>query len=378
MNPKETYNICDSLPEVVQKNKTNVVDLYDIIGNFTGTFVMGKYYNKRDIVVYNGSQYYCIAEGFTASKTPDVDDKNWVLYLLKGEKGDIGATGETGPQGPKGDTGPQGPKGETGETGPQGPKGDTGPQGPKGDTGPVGPQGPKGDPGTTDVDTLYNSLTGSNGVEVTKNTTGDKVEVKLDDNIKLGSTQIPIEGRTASLEIVTFPTGDRPYYITLDKDGIQYRYGNNSLTRINNLKIESVDKSSGSEIVKTYLNEGNVKTIFGQSIYGIGKITLYRHNIHIAGETTDDEVWCNMIIISSNNMVVDSLTNLYTLCNGMGELLPISGLCRLSSVEGKGVAILCRATESGGIYWIGSDNASRLYTWSSMPTLTITDTLTTI
>ena len=58
MNPKETYNIYDSLPEVVQKNKTNVVDLYDIIGNFTGNFVDGKYYNHRDIVVYNGSQYY--------------------------------------------------------------------------------------------------------------------------------------------------------------------------------------------------------------------------------------------------------------------------------------------------------------------------------
>lgn len=124
--------------------------------------------------------------------------------------------------------------------------------------------------------------------------------------------------------------------------------------------------------------DGNVKTLFGQSIYGGGSIDLYRHNIHIAGETTDNEVWCNMIIISSNNMVVDSLTDLYTLCNGMGDLLPISGLCKLSSVEGKGVAILCRATASGGIYWIGSDNASRLYTWSSMPTLTITDTVTTV
>lgn len=111
---------------------------------------------------------------------------------------------------------------------------------------------------------------------------------------------------------------------------------------------------------------------------GSGNIDLYRHNIHIAGETTDDEVWCNMIIISSNNMVVDSLTDLYNLCDGMGDLLPISGLCKLSSVEGKGVAILCRATASGGIYWIGSDNASRLYTWSSMPTLTITDTVTTV
>lgn len=138
MNPKETYNICDSLPEVVQKNKTNVIDLYDIIGNFTGTFVMGKYYNKRDIVVYNGSQYYCIAEGFTTSKTPDVDDKNWILYILKGEKGDIGATGPIGPKGDKGDTGATGAKGETGSQGIQGPVGATGA------TGPIGPQGIQG------------------------------------------------------------------------------------------------------------------------------------------------------------------------------------------------------------------------------------------
>ena len=92
MNPKETYNICDSLPEVVQKNKTNVVDLYDIIGNFTGTFMMGKYYNKRDIIVYNGSQYYCIAEGFTATKSPDTDPDNWILYLAKGETGEKGTS----------------------------------------------------------------------------------------------------------------------------------------------------------------------------------------------------------------------------------------------------------------------------------------------
>ena len=67
------------------------------------------------------------------------------LGMVKGPKGDTGATG---PQGPKGDTGPAGPKGDTGDTGPQGlqgEKGDTGPAGPKGDTGPAGLQGPKGD-----------------------------------------------------------------------------------------------------------------------------------------------------------------------------------------------------------------------------------------
>lgn len=324
MNPKETYNICDSLPEVVQKNKTNVLDLYDIIGNFTGTFVMGKYYNNRDIVVYNGSQYYCIAEGFTASKTPDVDDKNWVLYLLKGEKGDIGATGAKGDTGTsivavenKGTTQGEGftithceavlSNGEKETFDVQAKDGAVGPQGP---VGPVGPQGPKGEKGsaTLDVDSLNGLLSGGNGITTDLDSTGKKVEVKLDDNIKLGSTQIPIEGRITSLEIVTFPTGDRPYFITLDKDGIQYRYGNNSLTRINNLKIESVDMSSGGEIVKTYLNEGNVKTIFDQSIYGSGDITLYRHTVKASvtgGTITFSE-------ISSNGLVIDSLDKLKT------------------------------------------------------------------
>lgn len=374
MNPKETYNICDSLPEVVQKNKTNVIDLYDIIGNFTGTFVIGKYYNNRDIVVYNGSQYYCIAEGFTASKTPDVDDKNWVLYLLKGEKGDIGATGATGPQGPKG---------ETGETGPQGPVGPQGPQGPKGDTGPA----------TLDVDSLNGLLSGGNGIETAKNTAGDKVEVKLaiPETRPISLTNNNVPRPAISIEVAN---GGPPAYGGIQISNVSdsnntVQLGPRQVLVKSNESSLSFDGNGitslhhGNEVGHGLISggpNGNVKTLFGnqQSIYGSGNIDLYRHNIHIGGETTDNEVWCNMIIISSNNMVVDSLTTLYTLCNGMGDLLPISGVCRLSSVKGKGVALLCRATASGGIYWLGSDNATRIYTWDSMPTFTITDTVTTL
>ena len=76
------------------------------------------------------------------------------LGMVKGPKGDTGATGPQGPKGDKGDTGLQGPAGPKGDTGPAGPKGDTGDTGPqglqglkgdKGDTGPAGLQGPKGD-----------------------------------------------------------------------------------------------------------------------------------------------------------------------------------------------------------------------------------------
>ncbi len=61
--------------------------------------------------------------------------------LLKGEKGDTGATG---PQGPKGDTGAVGPQGPQGLQGVKGNTGATGPQGPKGDKGDTGAQGHSG------------------------------------------------------------------------------------------------------------------------------------------------------------------------------------------------------------------------------------------
>lgn len=233
-------------------------------------------------------------------------------------------------------------------------------------TAPQGPKGDKGDSATIDADTLNGLLSGSNGIAIAKNAAGDKVDIKLSNSgFTIGDTAGTVNDQTITIN----PHGeDQGAYISVN-------YHGSVGTKITPFDITFTDMDGS---VSQGLTSRNVKTIFGQSIYGIGKITLYRHNIHIAGETTDNEVWCNMIIISSNNMVVDSLTDLYTLCNGMGDLLPISGLCKLSSVEGKGVAILCRATASGGIYWIGSDNASRLYTWSSMPTLTITDTVTTV
>ena len=63
-----------------------------------------------------------------------------VIYVMDGEKGDVGPTGLQGAKGDKGDTGAQGPKGDVG---PQGP------QGPQGEPGPTGPQGPAGQDGTS-------------------------------------------------------------------------------------------------------------------------------------------------------------------------------------------------------------------------------------
>lgn len=69
--------------------------------------------------------------------------------VLRGPRGETGATGPRGPIGPQGATGPAGPQGPVGATGAIGPQGPIGLTGATGATGPVGPQGPVGATGAT-------------------------------------------------------------------------------------------------------------------------------------------------------------------------------------------------------------------------------------
>lgn len=322
MNPKETYNICDSLPEVVQKNKTNVLDLYDIIGNFTGTFVIGKYYNNRDIVVYNGSQYYCIAEGFTASKTPDVDDKNWVLYLLKGE------TGETGPQGP------QGPKGETGSA-------------------------------TLDVDSLNGLLSGGNGIETAKNTAGDKVEVKLSNNgFTIGDTTGTLSDQTITIN----PQSGEGAYISVNYHGLVG-------TKITPYDIRITDPGGDVSYV---LTSSNVKTILGKSIYGSGNIDVYRHSIVLYKNRDGRPEYCSFNFYSSSNLKVASLTDLITLCGGKGRITA-NGWCGTTHIIQ--IEIGTTITDSY-IYYIPNEISPQMqpvtYSINDLSFNTFDDTVTTV
>lgn len=135
--------------------------------------------------------------------------------------------------------------------------------------------------GTIDVDTLNALLSGGNGIAIAKNTAGDKVEVRLSNNITLGP-QIPMQGKTGSLNIKTFG-GSKPVIITLNDNGISTLFGTpdgNPDTSINIVEdgIKYVDSSGASEVTYNYLREGNVKTVNGQSIYGSGDIQSYPIN----------------------------------------------------------------------------------------------------
>lgn len=135
-----------------------------------------------------------------------------------------------------------------------------------------------GDSGTIDADTLNALLSGGKGIEIAKNTAGDKVQVKLSNNITLGAVT-PLQGITGSLNIKTF-SGSKPVIITLNDNGISTLFGTpdgNSDTSINIVEdgIKYVDSSGTSDVTYNYLREGNVKTVNGQSIYGSGDIKSY-------------------------------------------------------------------------------------------------------
>lgn len=132
---------------------------------------------------------------------------------------------------------------------------------------------------TIDADTLNGLLSGGRGIEVVKNATGDKVNVRLSNNITLGPP-VPVQGKTSSLTIITFG-GSKPVVMTLNDDGISTTFVTpNTLETISAINIvedgiKYVDGSGTSEVTYNYLREGNVKTVNGQSIYGSGDIKSY-------------------------------------------------------------------------------------------------------
>ena len=72
------------------------------------------------------------------------------------------------------------------------------------------------------------------------------------------------------------------------------------------------------------LTDKSVKTLFGKSIFGSGKIDLYRHNICFTSTNQDKMVKIRFIVPSSNNINVNSLANLKILI-GNTFTYPVNG-----------------------------------------------------
>lgn len=120
---------------------------------------------------------------------------------------------------------------------------------------------------------------------------------------------------------------------------------------------------------KKYVDDSVVniplKTLFGnQNIHGTGNIDLYRHNIHINSGVSGFGANIYYTYYSSKNLQVDSLTDLKTL---MGDTFT-------EAVSGNTSTNLPVTYITEG----GFSVQSQIYTWASMTSMTIEDTVTTI
>ena len=117
------------------------------------------------------------------------------------------------------------------------------------------------------------------------------------------------------------------------------------------------------------LSSESVKTLFGnQSIVGSGNIDLYRHivelNINIGNGVT-----AYAVIISSKNLIIDSLADLKTVLGNTFNY-PIQGFGQTDSNEG----IIAYLMTDHSVYYNTSYTTSSV-SWTNV---TISDTVTTI
>lgn len=212
---------------------------------------------------------------------------------------------------------------------------------------------PGGGGGSIDADTLNGLLSAGDGISIGKTTAGDKVEVKIDP--------------AANIVGATFETRDNPTspveYTRLRYSGV-FEYHNPMFDYTFSLPV------TGDSGMYQLLASNYVKTLFGnQSIAGSGNIDLYQHNIVFTSTDQDKIVKIRFIVISSKNLVVDSLTDLKTLL-GNTFTYPVNGANSTNNQS------IYEITETG--YKSGTLGYVLYDTVTPYPAGTWTDTVTTI
>mgnify|MGYP004541299889 CR=1 FL=1 len=129
---------------------------------------------------------------------------------------------------------------------------------------------------------------------------------------------------------------------------------------------------------KTLLTNDYVKTLFGnKTLVGEGNIDLYRHVIRFQTQSAEysSGIYAYAVVISSNNLVVDSITDLKTLMGKDTFEYPLMGICSQNSTSSSATFVATKVTESKLYYWASGNEIDSSI---SLAGVTITDTVTTV
>lgn len=223
-------------------------------------------------------------------------------------------------------------------------------------------------------------IKGASGITIDKASSGEFIEVRPGNYLAVGGvsnpTQVYLEkNNNNSCNIQLMVNWTTMAELVADTNGGSLRFFSTALkANTNGHLVEKIGSNPEYEI----LNQGNVKTLFGnQSIYGSGNIDLYKHNLHIVGTTAGTtDLYCQ--IISSNNLKIDSLTDLQTILADE-EWVCAFGLARMWSDASRNVMGLSKTSVFS---MDGAIGTTKTTTWALIVSysggLTFTDTVTTV
>lgn len=211
-----------------------------------------------------------------------------------------------------------------------------------------------GSGGSIDADTLNGLLSAGDGISIGKTTAGDKVEVKIDKSNDFLLTPL---GKVMGVGSATRYLG-----FTLTPDP--------KIKELTPVGVSNYTFEVGAPGNRSIICKDNLRTIFGkQSLAGFGNIDLYQHNICYTSTDPDKIVKIRFIVISSKNLIVDSLTDLKTLL-GNTFTYPVNGANSTNNQS------IYEITETG--YKSGTSDYVLYNTVTAYPAGTWTDTVTTI
>lgn len=230
---------------------------------------------------------------------------------------------------------------------------------------------------SVDADTLNGLLTGSNGISIAKNTAGDKVNIK-------GAIPITVQFTQLTGTIGQYTVTLRPDVDMATGPYADWKFVCDSLDSYYDFIGFHLNGASEATSKLLYAEgpSNNVKTLFGNHIYGSGNIDLYRHNVKLfAVVNSQTIVDCVFTVISSSNTAIDSLTDLFSVLKpivGSDSTYPVNGRVYYTSNNKYYVATRTYPTSDGGII-ANTTEEERWFKWPDISTgLTITDTVTTV
>lgn len=212
---------------------------------------------------------------------------------------------------------------------------------------------------------------------------GSISQMTYSDSVDFGGWQI-----TNNVTLGTIKVQRSMYdYIVIDDTKIDFASADSTGPVVVSLSVDPATRNlrllrSDTNGYSTILTNGNTRSFFNrQSIFGTGNIDLYRHIVWINSTSGSSTIVdCVLTVISSSNVAIDSLTDLFSVVKPMVSskgTYPANGRVYNTSNNKYYTATRIYPTSDGAIIGNTTDE-EKWFSWTTPGTWTVLDKVTTV